>query len=107
MTLIELTLFKDFFIFVYKENRIIRRNSFIEQNNKIDVQAFLYLKWNQVKYLYIVFIVSTHFIFSVVFTLYALLVYSSLCQPVDDVPKEPGQRWNIFHSYVSHNHTVK
>jgi len=64
-------------------------------------EAFLYLKWNQVKYLYIVFIVSTHFIFSVVFTLYALLVYSSLCQPVDDVPKEPGQRWNIFHSYIN------
>ena len=60
-------------------------------------EAFLCLKWNQIKYLYMVFIVLSHFIFSVVYTVYALLLYCSLCEPNDT----PEERWQIFNSKVS------
>ena len=51
------------------------------------------MKWNQVKYLYMTFIVFTHFVFSVVYTVYALLMYSTLCEPYEKESKD--ERWNI------------
>ena len=51
------------------------------------------------KYLYMIFIVLSHFIFSIVYTVYALLLYCSLCEPLGmDTPEE---RWKIFNSSVS------
>jgi len=65
-------------------------------------EAFLYLKWNQIKYLYMIFIVCTHFIYCVVYTLYALLLYCSLCEPsvTQDPPANP---WHIFNSTIPCN----
>jgi len=44
-------------------------------------QAFLYLKWNQIKYLHLFFVIFSHFIYSTVYTLYALLIFGTVCQP--------------------------
>ena len=46
-------------------------------------QAFLYLKWNQIKYLHLIFIIFSHFIYSSVYTIYALLIFGSICEPKD------------------------
>jgi len=46
-------------------------------------QAFLYLKWNQIKYLHLIFIIFSHFIYSTVYTIYALLIFGSICEPHD------------------------
>jgi len=61
-------------------------------------QAFLYLKWNQIKYLHLIFIIFSHFIYSTVYTVYALLIFGSICEPKDD-DKLMENRFNIF--YVS------
>ena len=44
-------------------------------------QAFLYLKWNQIKYLHFFFVIFSHVIYSTVYTLYALLIFGTVCQP--------------------------
>ena len=44
-------------------------------------EAFLHLKWKQIKYIHLILIIITHFIYSSVYTLYALLVFGSICQP--------------------------
>jgi len=46
-------------------------------------QAFLYLKWNQIKYLHLFFIIFSHFIYSSVYTIYTLLIFGSICEPKD------------------------
>ena len=69
-------------------------------------QAFLYLKWNQVKYLYMLFIVSSHFVFSVVFSLYALLLYCSLCGATEEKNRSED-RWKIFTSSVGLLFSIK
>ena len=45
-------------------------------------QAFLYLKWNQIKYLYLFFSIFCHFVYSTVYTIYALIIFGTLCKPV-------------------------
>ncbi|XP_040577124.1 uncharacterized protein [Lepeophtheirus salmonis] len=47
-------------------------------------EAFLHIKWNQIKWLYYIFILFSHFIYSVTYSLYAILVYKSLCSPKDN-----------------------
>ena len=44
-------------------------------------QAFLYLKWNQIKYLHFFFVIFSHVIYSTVYTLYSLLIFGTVCQP--------------------------
>ena len=44
-------------------------------------EAFLHLKWKQIKYIHFIMIIITHFIYSSVYTLYALLVFGSICEP--------------------------
>ena len=44
-------------------------------------EAFLFLKWKQIKYLHLFMIIVTHFIYSVVYTTYALLLFGSICEP--------------------------
>jgi hypothetical protein len=51
------------------------------------------------KYLYLVCIVLNHFIFSSMMTLYALLVYCSLCEP-NNAEDNRVNRWNFFTSQV-------
>jgi hypothetical protein len=53
----------------------------------------------QMKYLYLVCIVLNHFIFSSMMTLYALLVYCSLCEP-NNAEDNRVNRWNFFTSQV-------
>ena len=47
-------------------------------------EAFLHLKWKQIKYLHFFFLIMTHFIYSVVYTTYSLLVFGSICVPHDN-----------------------
>ena len=59
-------------------------------------EAFLHLKWNQIKYMHILMIVFTHFIYSVVYTIYGLTVFGSLCRPSDsDYDDLLKLRWNL------------
>jgi hypothetical protein len=51
------------------------------------------------KYLYLVCIVLNHFIFSCMLTLYALLLYCSLCEP-GDAEDNRANRWKFFNSQV-------
>ena len=50
-------------------------------------QAYLYLKWNQIKYLHFFFVIVSHIIYSSVYTIYALLIYGTICQPNTDNEK--------------------
>ena len=61
-------------------------------------QAFLHLKWNQIKYLHIIFIILSHFVYSSVYTIYALLIFGSICEPHDQFLSE--ERFNIFISFT-------
>ena len=51
-------------------------------------EAFLYLKWNQIKYLHFFFVLFSHFIYSSVYTLYTLLIFGTLCQPNYDIKED-------------------
>ena len=44
-------------------------------------EAFLHLKWKQIKYIHLILIIITHFIYSTVYTVYALLVFGTICEP--------------------------
>ena len=46
-------------------------------------QAFLYLKWQQIKDLYLFLHVGAHLIYSIVYTAYAQLVFGILCKQTD------------------------
>ena len=58
-------------------------------------QAFLYLKWNQIKYIYLFFSIFCHFVYSTVYTTYALLIFGTLCEP-----KIPTNHTEYNMSYV-------
>eukprot|EP00092_Neocalanus_flemingeri_P028468 GFUD01030913.1.p1 GENE.GFUD01030913.1~~GFUD01030913.1.p1 ORF type:complete len:752 (+),score=115.18 GFUD01030913.1:114-2369(+) len=54
--------------------------------------AFLYLKYQQVKWLFIMFIMTPHLIFSVVHSIYCGLLFGLLCAPDEETASE--ERWN-------------
>jgi len=39
------------------------------------------LKWSQIKYLYFAMLLATHFIYSVIYSTYSILVFKNLCIP--------------------------
>ena len=59
-------------------------------------EAFLHLKWKKIQYLHVAFIIFTHFMYSLVYTIYALTVFVNLCRPgsYDDII-ETDTRWDI------------
>ena len=57
-------------------------------------EAFLHLKWKQIQYMHVAFIICTHFIYSLVYTIYALTVFVNLCRP-ESYDKIIDIRWNI------------
>ena len=46
-------------------------------------EAFLHLKWKQIRYMHILAFVFTHLVYSIVYTTYGLTVFGSLCRPAD------------------------
>ena len=44
-------------------------------------QTYFYLKWSEIKYLYYFAVLLTHFIYSLTFSTYAVLVYRTICDP--------------------------
>ena len=44
-------------------------------------QAYVYYKWSNVELLYYICILFSHFVYSVVFSVYAVLVYKDICKP--------------------------
>ena len=57
-------------------------------------EAFLHLKWKQIQYMHIAFIIFTHLVYSVVYTIYALMVFVQLCRP-NSYDNFIDIRWNI------------
>ena len=51
------------------------------------MQAFLYLKWEQIKQIYHFITIFCHLVYSVVYTSYCLLMFVVLCQPPEDDQK--------------------
>ena len=49
------------------------------------LQAFLYLKWEQIKQIYHFITIFCHLVYSVVYTSYCLLMFVDLCNPSKDV----------------------
>eukprot|EP00095_Tigriopus_kingsejongensis_P001890 maker-scaffold287_size221780-snap-gene-0.24 protein:Tk01890 transcript:maker-scaffold287_size221780-snap-gene-0.24-mRNA-1 annotation:"transient receptor potential channel pyrexia" len=45
--------------------------------------SFLHLKWQQIKWLYYLLILSSHFIYSVTYSVYIASVFNTLCKPKD------------------------
>ena len=43
-------------------------------------EAFLQLKWNQIKYLHMFLIIFSHIVYSSLYTVWALLMFGSICQ---------------------------
>jgi len=56
-------------------------------------QAFLYLKFYQVKWFFIVFVLASHLIFSVVYSTYAGILFVYLC--AQDEKDTRDERWNL------------
>merc|ERR1719483_1264477 len=56
--------------------------------------AFLYLKFYQVKWFYILIVVASHLIFSVVYSIYCGLLFGLLCAP--DEKADVNERWDWF-----------
>ena len=57
-------------------------------------EAFLHLKWKKIQYMHVAFIIFTHFMYSLVYTIYALTVFVNLCRP-ESYDKIIDIRWNI------------
>ncbi len=51
--------------------------------------SFLHLKWQQMKWLYYIMILFSHFVYSVTYSVYTVLIYGYLCKPdVDEYPTD-------------------
>ncbi len=59
-------------------------------------QGYLHLKWSQIQKLYFVIIVLSHFIYSAVYSVYAISVFRYLCPPTAIVrPKMRDFNFNV------------
>ena len=47
-------------------------------------KAFLHLQWSQVKHVHLFTILMTHFVFSIVYSIYSMLVFGAICKPTND-----------------------
>ena len=68
------------------------------------MQAFLYLKWEQIKQIYHFITIFCHLVYSVVYTSYCLLMFVVLCQPPEDDQK--SRRAEKLDKYESVNCTL-
>lgn len=59
--------------------------------------AFLYLKFYQVKWFFVIFILASHLIFSVVYSVYAGILFGFLCAQDDEATR--NHRWDFLYSY--------
>ena len=57
-------------------------------------EAFLHLKWKKIQYMHVAFIIFTHFMYSLVYSIYTLLVFVTLCRP-ESYDTIIDMRWNI------------
>ena len=57
-------------------------------------EAFLHLKWKQIKYLHLIMIIVNHFIYSTVYTIYSLLVFGTICKPETNQTMVGGNLFN-------------
>ena len=64
-------------------------------------EAFLFLKWKQIKYLHLFMIIISHFIYSVVYTTYALLVFGSICELKNNETLNITQNQNLKFNWSS------
>ena len=65
-----------------KQNNDPSLNSIIEDIFLHPVsQTYFYLKWSEIKYLYYFAVLLTHFIYSLTYSTYAVLVYRTICNP--------------------------
>ena len=53
-------------------------------------EAFLDLKWTQVKNVHLLAVLATHFVYSVFYTIYCLLVFGSICKLSDNSTVAPS-----------------
>ena len=70
-------------------------------------QAFLYLKWSQIKYLHLFFVIFCHLVYSSVYSIYALVIYGSLCQTGSEftsvscsLESDPVSAWTARISWI-------
>ena len=65
-----------------KQNNDPSLNSIIEDIFLHPVsQTYFYIKWSEIKFLYYLAVLITHFIYSVTYSTYAVLVYRTICDP--------------------------
>ncbi len=43
--------------------------------------SFLHLKWQQIKWLYYILILLSHFIYSLTYSVYVIVVLNTMCKP--------------------------
>lgn len=70
-------------------------------------EGFLQLKWSQIKLLYYIGLVLTHLIYSITYSVYAVLVFKNLCVPVlnDSIVSKVSCDFDISAGF--NEHTVR
>ena len=58
-------------------------------------QTYFYLKWSEIKFLYYIVILFTHFVYSVFYSTYAVLVYRTVCNPSNITAVTPGEAFTF------------
>ena len=58
-------------------------------------QTYFYLKWSEIKFLYYIVILFTHFVYSVFYSTYAVLVYRTVCNPSNITAVVPGEAFKF------------
>ena len=58
-------------------------------------EAFLHLKWKKIQYMHVAFIIFTHFMYSLVYTIYTITVFVNLCRPESYKKDMIDIRWNV------------
>ena len=52
-------------------------------------QTYFHIKWSEIRWLYYLLILLTHFVYSAVYSTYAVLVYRTICCPLrEEVPQD-------------------
>ena len=52
-------------------------------------QTYFHIKWSEIRWLYYLLILFTHFVYSVAYSTYAVLVYRTICSPLrEEVPQD-------------------
>ena len=73
-------------VLAIKQNNDPSLNSIIEDIFLHPVaQTYFYLKWSEIKFLYYFAVLMPHFIYSLTFSTYAVLVYRTICNPSSQI----------------------